>query len=105
MSGYQFYANRGRRERPVPRSHVNGDELRGERVELLGVLGAPFVQRNLLVNEVERLDPRLADGVRVSRTSKVGEFSYGFASQRFSGGGTTKELWRGFEFGSNRFTQ
>ncbi len=30
---------------------------------------------------------RIADGVRVSRTSKVGEFSYGFASQRFSGGG------------------
>jgi len=29
---------------------------------------------------------RIADGVRVSRTSKVGEFSYGFASQRFSGG-------------------
>ena len=48
---------------------------------------------------------RIADGVRVSKTSKVGEFSYGFASQRFSGGGTTKELWRGFEFGSNRFKQ
>lgn len=48
---------------------------------------------------------RIADGVRVSRTSKVGEFSYGFASQRFSGGGSTKELWRGFEFGSNRFRQ
>lgn len=48
---------------------------------------------------------RIADGVRVSKTSKVGEFSYGFASQRFSGGGTTKQLWRGFEFGSNRFRQ
>ena len=48
---------------------------------------------------------RIADGVRVSKTSKVGEFSYGFAGQRFSGGGTTKELWRGFEFGSNRFKQ
>lgn len=48
---------------------------------------------------------RIADGVRVSRTSKVGEFSYGFASQRFSGGGTTKQLWAGFEFGSNRFKQ
>ena len=48
---------------------------------------------------------RIADGVRVSRTSKVGEFSYGFASQRFSGGGTTQKLWRGFEFGSNRFRQ
>jgi hypothetical protein len=48
---------------------------------------------------------RIADGVRVSRTSKVGELSYGFASQRFSGGGTTKKLWAGFEFGSNRFKQ
>ena len=48
---------------------------------------------------------RIADGVRVSKTSKVGEFSYGFASQRFSGGGTTKQLWAGFEFGSNRYKQ
>ena len=29
---------------------------------------------------------RVADGVRVSKSSKVGEFSYGFASQKFSGG-------------------
>ena len=48
---------------------------------------------------------RIADGVSVSRTSKVGEFSYGFASQRFSGGGSTQKLWAGFEFGSNRFRQ
>ena len=48
---------------------------------------------------------RIADGVRVSKTSKVGELSYGFASQRFSGGGSTKQLWAGFEFGSNRFKQ
>lgn len=48
---------------------------------------------------------RIADGVRVSRTSKVGELSYGFAGQRFSGGGSTKQLWAGFEFGSNRFKQ
>lgn len=48
---------------------------------------------------------RIADGVRVSRTSKIGELSYGFASQRFSGGGSTKTLWAGFEFGSNRFRQ
>lgn len=48
---------------------------------------------------------RIADGVRVSRTSKIGEFSYGVGGQRFSGGGTTKQLWAGFEFGSNRFKQ
>jgi hypothetical protein len=48
---------------------------------------------------------RVADGVRISKSSKVGEFSYGFASQRFSGGGTTQILWPGLEFGSNRFKQ
>jgi hypothetical protein len=48
---------------------------------------------------------RITSGVRVSKSSKVGEFSYGFASQRFSGGGTTKDLWAGYEFGSNRYPQ
>ena len=48
---------------------------------------------------------RVADGVRISKSSKIGEFSYGFASQRFSGGGTTQILWAGLEFGSNRFRQ
>jgi hypothetical protein len=48
---------------------------------------------------------RIADGVRISKSSKVGEFSYGFASQRFSGGATTRDLWAGMEFGSNRFKQ
>ena len=48
---------------------------------------------------------RVAEGVRVSKSSKIGEFSYGFASQRFSGGGNTQILWPGLEFGSNRFSQ
>ena len=48
---------------------------------------------------------RIASGVRISKSSKVGEFSYGFASQRFSGGATTQNLWAGMEFGSNRFKQ
>lgn len=48
---------------------------------------------------------RIASGVRISKTSKVGEFSYGFAGQKFSGGGTTQMLWAGMEFGSNRFKQ
>ena len=48
---------------------------------------------------------RVAEGVRVSKSSKVGEFSYGFASQRFSGGASTQTLWAGLEFGSNRYRQ
>lgn len=48
---------------------------------------------------------RVADGVRVSKTSKIGELSYGFVGQRFSGGGNTKILWAPLEFGSNTFKQ
>lgn len=48
---------------------------------------------------------RIASGVKISKTSKIGEFSYGFASQKFSGGGSTRDLWAGFEFGSNKFKQ
>lgn len=48
---------------------------------------------------------RIADGVKVSKTSKVGEFSYGFARQKFSGGGSTQDLLYGMEFGSNRYKQ
>ena len=48
---------------------------------------------------------RIAQGSRVSKSSKVGEISYGFVSQKFSGGGTTQSLWGGYEFGSNKFKQ
>lgn len=48
---------------------------------------------------------RIVDGASVSKTSKIGQISYGFARQRFSGGGTTRSLWPGFEFGSNRLKQ
>ena len=48
---------------------------------------------------------RIASGVKISKSSKIGEFSYGFASQKFSGGGTTRDLLYGMEFGSNRFKQ
>jgi len=48
---------------------------------------------------------RVANGASISRTSKTGRLSYGFDGQRFSGGGSTKSLWRGLEFGSRRFKQ
>lgn len=48
---------------------------------------------------------RIVTGGTVSKTSKIGQISYGFARQRFSGGGTTRSLWPGFEFGSKRFKQ
>ena len=48
---------------------------------------------------------RIAEGSRVSKSSKIGELSFGFVSQKFSGGGTTQILWGGYEFGSNKFKQ
>jgi len=48
---------------------------------------------------------RIAQGSRVSKSSKIGELSFGFVSQKFSGGATTQQLWGGYEFGSNKFKQ
>ena len=48
---------------------------------------------------------RIAQGSRVSKSSKIGEISFGFVSQKFSGGGTTQQLWGGYEFGSTKFKQ
>ena len=48
---------------------------------------------------------RIADGAKVKKSSKIGEITYGFAAQKFSGGATTKTIWGGSEFGSNRLKQ
>lgn len=48
---------------------------------------------------------RIAEGSRIKKSSKIGEITYGFASQRFSGGANTKAIWGGSEFGSNKYRQ
>jgi len=48
---------------------------------------------------------QIADGSKVSKSSKIGEISFGFAGQKFSGGATTRDLWGGSEFGSNKYKQ
>jgi hypothetical protein len=58
---------------------------------------------------------RIAQGIKVSKTSKIGEFGIGFAAQKFSGGATTqinvngqsggKGILAGVEFGSKRFNR
>ena len=48
---------------------------------------------------------RIAEGSRVKKSSRIGEITYGFASQKFSGGATTKTIWGGSEFGSNKYKQ
>ena len=68
---------------------------------------AEFAQGKISQKAVTRgkAADRIASGSRVSKSSKIGELSFGFVSQRFSGGGTTKDLWGGTEFGSNKFKQ
>jgi hypothetical protein len=48
---------------------------------------------------------KIAQGSKVSKSSKIGEISFGFAGQKFSGGATTRDLWGGSEFGSNKYKQ
>lgn len=49
---------------------------------------------------------RVANNVRVSKSSKIGEFAYGFKSQKlFSGGASTFDMVGGLEFGSKDFPQ
>jgi hypothetical protein len=51
------------------------------------------------------LDNRVADGSKVSKSSKIGEISFGYAGQKLSGGATTQQVWGGVEFGSNKYKQ
>lgn len=54
---------------------------------------------------------RIAEGIKISKSSVIGEFGIGFASQRFSGGATTQlregrpatnAILAGVEFGSDK---
>jgi hypothetical protein len=56
-------------------------------------------------NGKNRVAPAIAAGSTVSKSAKTGELSFGFARQKLSGGGTTQQLWGGYEFGSNKFKQ
>ena len=68
---------------------------------------AEFAQDKIVGTAVGRgrAAEKIARGSRVSKSSKIGELSFGFAAQKFSGGGTTQQLWGGYEFGSNKFKQ
>ena len=88
---------------------VMGDEAVDEAKSLAGDLAA------YAANEIKsaargrtksaRAVQAVADGAKVSKSSKTGRIDIGFASQRLSGGGNTQKLWAGLEFGSNRYRQ
>jgi hypothetical protein len=71
--------------------------------ELADFVRGKVIERSTRTNN--RLDNKVAEGSVVSKSSKIGEISFGFARQKLSGGGTTQQLWGGAEFGSNRYKQ
>ena len=48
---------------------------------------------------------RIAEGSKIKKSSTIGEITYGYDAQKFSGGATTKQIWGGSEFGSNKYKQ
>jgi hypothetical protein len=71
---------------------------------------ADFVQGKVTASArttraIPKVATRIAEGSKVSKSSRIGEISYGFAAQKFSGGATTRDLWGGAEFGSNKWKQ
>lgn len=68
-------------------------------------LRGKIIQKSFTRSKAANVAQGISQGSKVAKTSKVGELSIGFASQRFSGGGSTKELWGGMEFGSKKFRQ
>jgi hypothetical protein len=66
--------------------------------------------RNEIIQSADKLRSRavaskVATGSKVKKSSKIGEITFGFASQKFSGGADTKQIWGGSEFGSNTYKQ
>lgn len=61
-----------------------------------------------------KVTTRIAQGAKASKSSRIGDISFGFAGQKFSGGATTQfnyanqggnGLLAGAEFGSKKFNQ
>lgn len=48
---------------------------------------------------------RIAEGGKASKSSKIGEMTWGYRGQKYSGGATTQDVWGGYEFGSNNWPQ
>lgn len=68
---------------------------------------AQYAQNQISAAASKRGKPaiKIATGSKVKKSSTTGEITYGYASQKFSGGADTKMLWGGTEFGSNTYRQ
>jgi nucleoside diphosphate kinase len=96
--------------RAITRSFKAMDEEATKQAKVISSELADYVRSSVIdaastsgTNQAAKV--RIATGAKVSKSSKIGEISYGFAAQKFSGGGTTQQLWAGNEFGSNKKKQ
>jgi hypothetical protein len=87
------------------------DQAKTESAALAQFLGERIVQASHGA-PFPKVATRIAQGFRVKKSSKIGELSFGFASQRFSGGATTEfnfgtqggnGLLAGAEFGAKKY--
>lgn len=81
------------------------DEAKRQSGALADYVKSSIVDAAALRQSGQAVAIRIATGARVKKSSKIGEITYGFASQKFSGGATTKDIWGGSEFGSNKHKQ
>ena len=81
------------------------DQARAASAEIAEMLKDKIIAKAQTRRIAGKSAQRIAEGAKVSKSSKIGELSFGFAAQKYSGGATTQQLWPGMEFGSNRWKQ
>jgi hypothetical protein len=94
--------------RAITRSLKAMDEEATDQAKEISSELASFLKSKIVVAATKtnhKLDDKVAAGAKVSKSSKIGQISFGFAAQKLSGGGTTQQLWGGAEFGSNKKKQ
>jgi hypothetical protein len=94
--------------RAIIRSFKAMDDEATQQAKIVTSELAEYVKQKVIVasgKRNNRASKIIAQGASVRKSSKIGEISYGFARQRLSGGGTTQQVWGGYEFGSRKYKQ
>ena len=94
--------------RAIVRSFKAMDEEATQQAKEVTSELAEYVKQKVILGAGQRNNRAskiIAEGASVRKSSKIGEISYGFARQKLSGGGTTQQLWGGYEFGSRKYKQ
>ena len=66
------------------------DQAKAASAEIAEMLKDKIIQKAQTRRVANASVRRIAEGARVAKSSKIGELSFGFASQKYSGGATTQ---------------